>query len=205
MTRLLKPVIWAILSKSWPSGLESIWKLACKICTCSSVKVVRILLVFFLVWLSESPLSKISNMVHMRCLFCCCTNVNLNTYHRTMCSLRQSFPCNAPYKALDFHWCQILRLYLIVFCRNRRRNRPSGTPAHVLFVPNRLAKSSDCIWNIWLQIIWNLQSINHSKIKILVRQHIKEERTDVRIHIRIVKRGVWLTWCNRFCNKVVHL
>ena len=33
-------------------------------------------------------------------------------------------------------------------------------------------------------------AINHSKIKILVRQHIKEERTDVRIHIRIVKRGV---------------
>ena len=60
VTLLLKPVICAIRSRSWPSGLESIWKFACRIWTCSSVKVVRILLVFFFVWLSGSPLSVIS-------------------------------------------------------------------------------------------------------------------------------------------------
>lgn len=59
VTRLLKPVIWAIRSRSWPSGLESIWKFACRIWICSSVKVVLIRFVFFLFWDSVSPLSAI--------------------------------------------------------------------------------------------------------------------------------------------------
>lgn len=50
-------ITWAILSKSWPSGLESIWKLAWRICICSSVKVVRIRFVFFFEWDSVSPFS----------------------------------------------------------------------------------------------------------------------------------------------------
>lgn len=41
VTRLLRPVTEAMRSKSWPSGLLSIWKLACSTCNCSSVKVVR--------------------------------------------------------------------------------------------------------------------------------------------------------------------
>merc|ERR550519_1962336 len=45
VTLLLSPVICAILSRSWPSGFESIWKFACRIWTCSSVNVVRILFV----------------------------------------------------------------------------------------------------------------------------------------------------------------
>lgn len=48
VTLLLRPVIWAILSRSWPSGLESSWKLACNTCSCSSVKVVRTLFALFL-------------------------------------------------------------------------------------------------------------------------------------------------------------
>ena len=62
VTRLLSPVIWAILSRSCPSGFESIWKLACKIWICSSVNVVRIRFVFFFDWASEdSPLSAFKN------------------------------------------------------------------------------------------------------------------------------------------------
>ena len=57
VTRLDNPVIWAILSRSWPSGFESIWKLAWRIWTCSSVNVVRIRFVFFFEWDSDSPLS----------------------------------------------------------------------------------------------------------------------------------------------------
>lgn len=41
VTRLLRPVIWAMRSKSWPSGLLSNWKLACSTCSWSSVNVVR--------------------------------------------------------------------------------------------------------------------------------------------------------------------
>lgn len=41
VTRLLSPVTDAIRSKSCPSGLLSIWKLACNTCNCSSVNVVR--------------------------------------------------------------------------------------------------------------------------------------------------------------------
>ena len=41
VTRLLSPVICAIRSRSWPSGLLSSWKFACSTCSCSSVKVVR--------------------------------------------------------------------------------------------------------------------------------------------------------------------
>lgn len=40
VTRLLRPVICAMRSKSWPSGLLSNWKLACSTCSWSSVKVV---------------------------------------------------------------------------------------------------------------------------------------------------------------------
>lgn len=40
----ISPVIWAIRSRSCPSGLESTSKLACRICNCSSVNVVRTLL-----------------------------------------------------------------------------------------------------------------------------------------------------------------
>lgn len=41
VTRLLSPVTDAIRSRSCPSGLLSIWKLACRTWSCSSVKVVR--------------------------------------------------------------------------------------------------------------------------------------------------------------------
>lgn len=41
VTRLLKPVIIAIRSKSAPSGLLSIWKCVCKTANCSSANVVR--------------------------------------------------------------------------------------------------------------------------------------------------------------------
>lgn len=40
VTRLLKPVTEAMRSRSCPSGLLSIWKLACSTCNCSSVNVV---------------------------------------------------------------------------------------------------------------------------------------------------------------------
>lgn len=46
VTRLESPVRAAIRSKSWPSGLESSWKLACNTLSCSSVNVVRTLFVF---------------------------------------------------------------------------------------------------------------------------------------------------------------
>jgi hypothetical protein len=39
--KVLIPVIWAMRSRSCPSGFESTSKLACKICNCSSVNVVR--------------------------------------------------------------------------------------------------------------------------------------------------------------------
>ena len=48
VTLLLKPVICAILSKSWPSGFESSWKLAWSTCNCSSVNVVRTRFALFL-------------------------------------------------------------------------------------------------------------------------------------------------------------
>lgn len=41
VTLLLSPVSWAILSRSCPSGLLSIWKFACRMWSCSSVNVVR--------------------------------------------------------------------------------------------------------------------------------------------------------------------
>lgn len=49
VTRLLRPVTDAIRSRSCPSGLLSMLKFACRICNCSSVKVVRtrLLLLFF--------------------------------------------------------------------------------------------------------------------------------------------------------------
>ena len=53
-TRLLKPDISAILSKSWPSGLQSIWKFACKMWICSSVKVVRFRFDFLFLFLLVS-------------------------------------------------------------------------------------------------------------------------------------------------------
>lgn len=45
VTRFERPVSAAIRSKSWPSGLESNWKLAWSTDNCSSVKVVRTLFV----------------------------------------------------------------------------------------------------------------------------------------------------------------
>ena len=54
VTLLLSPVICAILSKSWPSGLESSWKFACNTCICSSVNVVLTRLVLFFEVLSFS-------------------------------------------------------------------------------------------------------------------------------------------------------
>lgn len=50
VTLLERPVWAAILSKSDPSGLQSHWKWACSIDSCSSAKVVRTRLVFVLVW-----------------------------------------------------------------------------------------------------------------------------------------------------------
>lgn len=54
VTRLLSPVMLAILSKSCPSGFESIEKLAWRICNCSSVKVVLIRFDLFLLNPSQS-------------------------------------------------------------------------------------------------------------------------------------------------------
>ena len=48
VTRLLKPVMVAILSRSWPSGLLSRLKFAWRTWSCSSVNVVRILFDLFL-------------------------------------------------------------------------------------------------------------------------------------------------------------
>ena len=53
-TRLLRPDISAILSKSWPSGLQSIWKFACRMWICSSVKVVRFRFDFLFLFLFVS-------------------------------------------------------------------------------------------------------------------------------------------------------
>lgn len=58
VTRLLRPVICAMRSKSWPSGLLSNWKLACSTCSWSSVNVVRTRFAFDF-WLhSESKKKK---------------------------------------------------------------------------------------------------------------------------------------------------
>lgn len=57
VTRLLRPVTWAILSRSCPSGLLSSWKFAWRTDNCSSVNVVltRFALLPPLWPLSESP------------------------------------------------------------------------------------------------------------------------------------------------------
>lgn len=61
VTRLLRPVIWAILSKSWPSGFESNWKFACNTCNCSSVNVVLTRFALFLWYPSASQPSEKEN------------------------------------------------------------------------------------------------------------------------------------------------
>lgn len=57
VTLLLRPVTWAILSRSWPSGLLSSWKFACRTDSCSSVNVVLTLLALLAFPPSESPSS----------------------------------------------------------------------------------------------------------------------------------------------------
>lgn len=61
VTRLLSPVTDAIRSRSWPSGLLSIWKLACSTCSCSSVNVVRTRFALLLWYPSVSHPSSFDN------------------------------------------------------------------------------------------------------------------------------------------------
>lgn len=70
VTRLLSPVTEAIRSRSCPSGLLSMLKLACRICSCSSVKVVRtrLLLLLFCKPSASQPsrrkvISKVQNLI----------------------------------------------------------------------------------------------------------------------------------------------
>ena len=79
VTLLLSPVICAILSKSWPSGLESSWKFACNTCICSSVNVVLTRLVLFFEVLSfsedENKMVKIWNYFTEKSYIRPCVNI----------------------------------------------------------------------------------------------------------------------------------
>ena len=109
VTRFDRPVIWAIRSRSCPSGLESIWKLACNIWTCSSVKVVRILLVFFFDCDSDSPLS--ARMIKKPSILMLCLTANqknnlsqtIFTYHQRKYIHHQLFPYSVACRGLGSH------------------------------------------------------------------------------------------------------
>ena len=124
VTRLDRPVICAMRSRSCPSGLESIWKLACRICSCSSVNVVRTRFDLFF----DAAVSTIQNQANRQVIS-----------HQIR---PQSAPCNAVYIAV--WWCSVgrsARQWTVVACTCHRRNRRDDTSIDVHDAPSPWPRS----------------------------------------------------------------
>ena len=133
------PVIWAIRSRSCPSGLESTSKLAWRICNCSSVKVVR-------TRLALPCLPSRITLVTVTFL-----SLSLSIYLYLCRRYSRWDRWNGFYKGHDCSVARILRRWIVAVCRCYRRNKRDDKRDHVLDAPSHSVECVDHIWNICFQ------------------------------------------------------